>query len=112
MSTKEIVMSRLTPVYALASFLILAGALGGCAATSASRSADQPSDERITANVRTLINQHSDLGPPGSIRVQTLNHVVYLNGTVGDGLERGTAEAIALQTPGVTQVVNSLAFDH
>jgi osmotically-inducible protein OsmY len=105
-------MSSLKPVYALASCLIVTGILGGCAATNASRSADQSNDEKIGANVRTLIDQHPDLGPPGAIQVQTLDHVVYLNGMVGDGLERGAAESIALQAPGVMQVVNSVAIDH
>jgi osmotically-inducible protein OsmY len=105
-------MSRLIPVYALASSLVVIGILAGCAATSASRSDVQSSDEKITANVTALIGKHPDLGPPGTIRVQTLDHVVYLNGTVGDGLERETAESIALEAPGVTQVVNSVAIDH
>jgi len=50
-----------------------------------------------------------DLGPPGSIRVQTLDRVVYLNGLVDVGLQKGTAESAALQVPGVAQVVDSIA---
>jgi osmotically-inducible protein OsmY len=38
-----------------------------------------------------------------------MGNVVYLSGTVSDGLEGREAEAAALQTPGVTQVVNQLS---
>lgn len=98
-------MSKPKALYSLASVLIVAGALNGCATTS-------PSDEKITANVKSSIDQHPDLGPPGAIQVQTQDHVVYLNGLVGDGLERDTAESVARQTPDVTKVVDSVAVAH
>jgi len=99
-------MSKFKPLYSLASVLIVAGSLYGCATTSGA------ADEKITANVETLIDQHPDLGPPGTIRVQTQDNVVYLNGMVGDGLERETAESVALEAPGVTKVVDSVAVAH
>jgi len=98
-------MSKMKAFYSLASAFIVAGALNGCATTS-------PSDEKITADVNASIDQHSDLGPPGAIQVQTQDHVVYLNGLVGDGLARETAESIARQTPDVTKVVDSVAVAH
>jgi osmotically-inducible protein OsmY len=91
-------MSKPKALCSLASFVIVAGALNGCATTS-------PNDEKITANLEASIDQHPDLGPPGAIQVQTLNHVVNLYGMVGDGLGRETAESVALQTPDVTKVV-------
>jgi hypothetical protein len=102
---KEINMSKLKVLYSLAPLLIVAGALNGCATTS-------PNDQRITANVEESIDKHPDLGPPGAIQVQTQDQVVYLNGLVGDGLERETAESLASQTPGVTKVVDSVAVAH
>lgn len=45
---------------------------------------------------------------PNKITVQTLDHVVYLNGAVVSGLEISTAESIALQVPGVRRVMNSV----
>jgi osmotically-inducible protein OsmY len=98
-------MSKSKVPYSLASVLIVAGALCGCATTS-------PGDEKITANVQTMIDQHPDLGPPGAIQVQTQDHVVYLNGMVADGLEREAAETVALAAPGVTKVVDSVAISH
>jgi osmotically-inducible protein OsmY len=95
-------MSKIRALYSLASVFIVAGALNGCATTS-------PSDEKITANVQNMFDQHPDLGPPGAIEVQTEDHVVYLNGMVDDGLARETAESVALTAPGVTKVVDSVA---
>lgn len=40
--------------------------------------------------------------------MQTLDHVVYLNGLVSSSLEIATAESIARQVPGVKEVVNSV----
>ncbi len=41
--------------------------------------------------------------------MQTVNHVVYLNGFVDEGLQSRTAESVAFEAPGVTRVVNSIA---
>jgi osmotically-inducible protein OsmY len=98
-------MSKAKAIYSLASVFMIAGILNGCATTS-------PSDEKTTANVQKMIDQHPDLGPPGAIQVQTQDHVVYLNGMVADGLERETAESVALHTPGVTKVVDLVAVSH
>jgi BON domain len=61
---------------------------------------------------RTLFDHHPELEPPNSIQVQTLNHVVYLNGMVGEGLQSSEAESVALGAPGVTRVVNSITVTH
>jgi osmotically-inducible protein OsmY len=98
-------MSKSKALFSLASVFIVAGALNGCATTS-------PSDEKITANVNASIAQHLDIGAPGTIQVQTQDHVVYLNGLVGDGLEREAADSLARQTPDVTKVVDSVAVIH
>jgi osmotically-inducible protein OsmY len=64
---------------------------------------------RVTRAVRALLAEHTELGPPNLIYVQTLDHVVYLTGFVSEGTMRTTAGEIALATPGVTRVVNTIA---
>jgi len=88
--------------------LILMG-LTGCATYEKCGLEGCPGDAKITAKVQAALNQHADLGPPDSIRVQTLNHVVYLNGLVDDGLAKRSALAITKQVAGVKTVVNNIA---
>jgi osmotically-inducible protein OsmY len=49
---------------------------------------------------------------PNAVRVQTLDHVVYLTGAVSAGEMSRTAEAISVKTAGVTGVVNNIAVTH
>ena len=102
-------MKSLKGLYGIGSAIILAGALAGCATYGKGGTEVGGGDAKVTANVRASIDQHPDLGPPNIIDVQTMGNVVYLSGTVSDGLEGREAEAAALQTPGVTQVVNQLS---
>jgi osmotically-inducible protein OsmY len=87
----------------------LSSVLAGCSSYGKCASSACGGDAAITTNVQTLLDQHSELGAPHSIEVQTKDRVVYLNGLVNDGLERRIAESVALQTPGVLKVVNSIA---
>jgi osmotically-inducible protein OsmY len=103
-------MKTLEPLYALACILALTGALAGCATDRSS--GGKMMDGKITADVQAVINRHSDLGPPNAVRVQTIDHVVYLSGEVSDGNMKQTAESIALHSPGVTRVVNNIAVAH
>lgn len=41
-----------------------------------------------------------------------LDHLLYLNGMVGTGLESQEVESIAFEAPGVMRVVNSIAVTH
>jgi osmotically-inducible protein OsmY len=91
------------------SAFILTAALAGCATYGQCGAGGCAGDAKVTANVRASLNQHPDLGAPNSIDVQTVDHVVYLNGLVSEGLESREAETVALQAPGVTRVVNLLA---
>jgi osmotically-inducible protein OsmY len=86
--------------------------LSGCADFKPCGSQSCTADANITADVQARLNQMPDLGPPGSVRVQTRDRVVYLNGPVDGGLEKRTAESVAAQAPGVVQVVNSIAVSH
>ncbi len=65
-------------------------------------------DAKITADVGDMLGQHSEFGPPGTIHVQTINGVVYLNGLVNSDMERQSAETLVLRIPNVKDVVNSL----
>ena len=92
----------------LVSHVILMSTLAGCA-TYGNYGSDSPSDAKVTANVQAAIDRNPTLGPPDSIQVQTIDHVVYLNGIVSQGLQSREAEEVAQQTPGVGRVVNLLA---
>jgi osmotically-inducible protein OsmY len=105
-------MIRHKPIYAIACASILTAALSGCADFRPSENQSRTADANITADVLARMNQMSALGPPGSIAVQTLDHVVYLNGVVDVGLEKRAAEATAREVPGVTNVVNDIAVTH
>jgi osmotically-inducible protein OsmY len=69
-----------------------------------------PDDQRITRDVQALFRQHPALEPPNLIDVQTLDHVVYLNGLVNTDLERQLAESVAAGARGVARVVNSIGM--
>ena len=105
-------MTNPKPLYALASFLILTVALPGCATFRESGSNARADDAKISANVQTQLDRRPELGPPHSIDVQTINRVVYLNGSVSAGLESETAESVADEAPGVARVVNNISVTH
>jgi osmotically-inducible protein OsmY len=106
---KEPTMIRPKPtLYAFAFAIVLAAALPGCATYRKCGFNGCDGDAKITANVKALFDQHPGL-ESNAIGVETLDHVVYLNGTVNPGIESQTAESIARTAPGVTQVVNSIA---
>jgi osmotically-inducible protein OsmY len=89
--------------------VLLALATAGCESFGKCTSEACVADAKITADVRALLDGHSELGSPGSIRVQTIKGVVYLNGEVDTDLERRDAETIAYQAADVKEVVNSVA---
>jgi osmotically-inducible protein OsmY len=97
------------PFLSIVLLFSLSSALAGCSTYGKCGGGACGTDDAITSNVRSLLDQHTEFGAPRSIEVQTIDRVVYLNGLVNDGLERGIAESIALQAPGVTKVVNSIA---
>jgi osmotically-inducible protein OsmY len=100
------------PLYALAAIFTLAGALGGCATFGKCDAASCRDDAAITTNVQAQLNQYADLGAPNSIGVQTIDHVVYLNGLVDGGLEKRSAASEVEKVPGVTRVVNNISVVH
>jgi osmotically-inducible protein OsmY len=48
---------------------------------------------------------------PDQLYVNTVDHVVYLSGTVETGLHRVTAESLAREAPGVTRVVDNIGVE-
>jgi osmotically-inducible protein OsmY len=105
-------MSKHRAIYAAALALVLVAALPGCATYEKCGLHGCPGDANLSKTVQERIDQHMGLGAPNSIRVTTLDHVVYLNGQVDYGLEKSTAESVANQVSGVTKVVNNLYVSH
>jgi len=103
-------MGRPKQLYAWILAPILAAGLPGCAAYRTCGFSGCAGDAKITADVRAQFDQHPALEPPNLIDVQTVDHVVYLHGLVDTDLERSMAESVALDTPGVARVVNSIAI--
>ena len=99
-------MSKPRTVHLVTLGLVVAVALSGCATFDKCGFKGCPGDTKITADVKALFDQHSELGT--SIDVQTLDHVVYLNGLVDTPLESEIARSVALEVPGVTRVVSSI----
>jgi len=94
----------------LSSAVVLAAAFAGCATYEKCGLKGCPGDAKVTADVRAALDQHPELGASGSIEVQTLDHVVYLNGFVNSGLERSITVSLVQQVPGATRVVDSIAI--
>ncbi len=93
----------------------LAAALSGCATLQADQkceSAGCGSDAQISAAVEQSFALHPELGAPGELQVETLNHVVYLNGIVYTDLQRDIANSIALMASNSAPIVNSIAVDN
>jgi osmotically-inducible protein OsmY len=97
------VICRLIPMLAMA-------AIGGCANNRPCNDQACVADQQTTAAVTTQLRAHPDLGAPARIRVQTVDHVVYLSGTVNSGFQQETAESIANETPGVSRVVSTIGI--
>lgn len=105
-------MSRPRQLYALALAVIVTSALPACAAYRKCGFAGCPGDARITADVQALYGQYPAMQPPNLVRVQTLDHVVYLSGRVDTDVERLLAASVAVSVVGVTRVVNSIGLSY
>jgi osmotically-inducible protein OsmY len=91
---------------------VAAGLLSGCAALAKCGVSGCEGDKEITAAVDKVISLYPALLPPNTVRVQTIDHVVYLYGQVNTEVERSTAEEAALSVSGVKRVVNSINFPY
>jgi osmotically-inducible protein OsmY len=104
----EIKMSKARTIPLMTLGLVVAGVLSGCATFEKCGFKGCPGDGQITTEVKALFDKHPELGT--SIDVQTLDHVVYLYGLVDSPLGSEIAESVALEAPGVTRVVSSIAY--
>ena len=100
-------MKRFTWFNAVSTAVVLSGLLQACAVQSGSST----NDGRIAADVKKAIAQHSDLGPPNQINVDTHDGVVYLSGIVDNGLVTDTAITVARNVPGVKRVESTVSVD-
>ena len=94
--------------------LLLTGALSACAEYRSYEKCGNggcPGDANITASVQGLFAQHPELQGADQLYVKTIDHVVYLSGTVETGLHRDIAASVAREASGVTNVVNDIAID-
>jgi osmotically-inducible protein OsmY len=95
--------------------LLFCAALAGCSAIQVYRKCGYegcPADRAISAEVVRQLQRYPELGPPNSIRVQTLGGVVYLTGQVTTDYQIQVAESAAQQAPGTSRVVNTLAVPY
>ena len=99
-----------TAAMTLVTALIVAAAPPGCAVFP--QSSNLTADQKITADVETGFRRHPELEAPDLINVETINRVVYLNGTVSTGVQREYAESVANQAKGVAKVIDSIAVTH
>jgi osmotically-inducible protein OsmY len=89
----------------------LSGSLSACTVFRKCGLGGCPDDTRISADVRAQLDRYPELQPPNLISVQTLDHVVYLNGQVNTEPERNLAKAAAARVAGVTRVVNNINLE-
>jgi osmotically-inducible protein OsmY len=94
--------------FCAAAIIAFAAALSGCAAFDKCAPENCSTDKQITSDVNATLAQHRELGPPGTVRVQTINGVVYLTGTVNSDFEIRTTETIVRQIANVKDVENNL----
>jgi osmotically-inducible protein OsmY len=103
-------VSKLKLFHASALALTLIGALCGCAAYEKCGFGGCPGDTQLAAAVRTAFEAHPELEPPNLLKVQSVDHVIYLYGLVDTDFQRQMAESVAHQAPGVAKVINSIGL--
>ena len=90
--------------------IAVTGVLSGCASYQKYGLSGCRTDKKITVAVEAVIHQYPSLEAPNQIRVQTVDHVVYLYGQVSTDLQSEMAQQAALSVDGVTRVVNSISL--
>lgn len=97
----------------LAGTLLWGALMSGCAPYRVYQKcgfAGCPGDRDLARSVRARLDQHTALLAPNLVYVKALDHVVYLSGWVDTDLQRKLAQDLAMETDGVTRVVNSLGL--
>jgi hypothetical protein len=92
---------------AFAGSLLLSGcsAFGGCSDDNCAQ------DRTISANISAQFAHYPSL-TANTVRIQTLNRVVYLTGLVDTDVERLLAVSVAGDVQGVTRVVDSISVNN
>lgn len=101
-------MHKPNGLYALTLTWLLAAGLSGCVGFGKCDPESCAGDKKITADVNAVLKEHREFGAPGTIRVQTTNGVVYLNGLAETDFARRSAESLVMQVANVKDVVNSI----
>lgn len=92
----------------LTAVILIVVAVGGCSATGSQRTVGTVVDDTtITAQVKGRLAA-AEAETLAKVDVDTVNGVVYLNGTVDDAQLKARAESIARSQEGVRRVVNNL----
>ena len=94
--------------FSAAIIVLFAGTLSGCAVLDKCTPENCATDKQITHDVNELLSEHRELGPPGTVHVQTINGVVYLSGTVNSDFEIRSTESMVRQVGNVKDVENNL----
>jgi osmotically-inducible protein OsmY len=94
--------------FSAAIIVVFAGTLPGCAVFDKCTPENCATDKQITHDVNELLSQHRELGPPGTVHVQTINGIVYLSGTVNSDFEIRSTESMVRQVGNVKDVENNL----
>ena len=102
---------RLRVSMCLAAWCLMSVA-AGCAADGTCGVRECSEDAKISAEVRTLLDQSPELGGPNQVTVQTVHGVVYLRGLVSTPYQISAAGGIAEGAPGVKEVQNLLNIDN
>jgi osmotically-inducible protein OsmY len=95
----------------VSSTLFLFSTLGGCANFKKCGLAGCAADNAITADVTAQFARYPSL-TANSVRIQTLDQVVYLTGLVDTDVERLLAVSVAGDVPGVARVVDSISVNN
>ncbi len=88
------------------------GALSACSVVDfleECRSSDCAGDAKIQAAVQKEIDAHPNL-KSDPLYIQTIDHVVYLNGLVDTEFERQQLISLAQKVPGVKEVIDKLGI--
>jgi osmotically-inducible protein OsmY len=92
--------------------VLLLACLPGCATYRDCGFRGCPGDAALTARVAAQLQQYPALQAPNSVRVQTLDHVVYLYGLVDTDLERELAHSVATDAAHGARIVDSIAISN
>ncbi|HEX3913832.1 MAG TPA: BON domain-containing protein [Steroidobacteraceae bacterium] len=101
-------MSKTKSPISLALICIIVAGLAGCASFDKCSPENCATDAQINKDVFALLEDHPEFGAPGRFHVQTINGVVYLNGTVNSDFEVRNMEALVRRLSDVKDVVNNL----